>query len=155
MSEEHPYEKLISLWLKELCSPELEVSDEEVEEIRSWVAELREAASRSDSPEYIKAAFSFVGEVLSHLLEVRALKSRETVHLETLPSPPEIPAPPAGEGTGLSLVIFKTALPRFVGSDLEVYGPFRGGDLAILPREDAEVLEARGAVEVLEDEGSE
>ncbi|MBI2141776.1 DNA replication complex GINS family protein [Candidatus Woesearchaeota archaeon] len=45
------------------------------------------------------------------------------------------------------LVRFLHPVPRFVGSELEVYGPFDQEDMANLPREIAEVLIARGRAE--------
>ncbi|MBI2549904.1 DNA replication complex GINS family protein [Candidatus Woesearchaeota archaeon] len=45
------------------------------------------------------------------------------------------------------LVRFLHAVPRFVGRELEVYGPFDHEDIANLPREIAEVLIAKGRAE--------
>ncbi|MBI3037282.1 hypothetical protein HYY73_06070 [Candidatus Woesearchaeota archaeon] len=45
------------------------------------------------------------------------------------------------------LVRFLHAVPRFVGRELEVYGPFDQEDIANLPREIAEVLIAKGRAE--------
>lgn len=45
------------------------------------------------------------------------------------------------------LVRFLHAVPRFVGKELEVYGPFDQEDMANLPREIAEVLIAKGRAE--------
>lgn len=54
----------------------------------------------------------------------------------------------------LALVTFKTRVPRFVGVDMRVYGPFSEGDVALIPEENAEALRLRGAVEVIEDAGT-
>lgn len=54
----------------------------------------------------------------------------------------------------LALVTFKTQVPRFVGVDMRVYGPFSEGDLALIPEENAEALKQKGAVEVIEDAGT-
>ena len=47
----------------------------------------------------------------------------------------------------LKLVKFTHAVPRFVGSDLQVYGPFQEGDSAELPPEIADVLVNKGRAE--------
>lgn len=44
-------------------------------------------------------------------------------------------------------VKFLHAVPRFVGSELEIYGPFDQEDMANLPREIADVLIAKGRAE--------
>lgn len=54
----------------------------------------------------------------------------------------------------LALVTFKTHVPRFVGVDMKVYGPFSEGDVALIPEENAEALKMRDAVEVVEDAGA-
>jgi len=46
-----------------------------------------------------------------------------------------------------TLVVFKEAVPEFVGSDLKTYGPFQKGDIAKLPEENMKVLLERGLVE--------
>ncbi len=45
---------------------------------------------------------------------------------------------------GLKRIIFLTAVPRFVGTELETYGPFFKGQQAELPEKIAEVLIRRG-----------
>ncbi len=45
------------------------------------------------------------------------------------------------------LVRFLHAVPKFVGSELEIYGPFDQEDIANLPREIADVLIAKGRAE--------
>lgn len=57
---------------------------------------------------------------------------------------------PLNEGMKLTLVTFKTHVPRFVGVDMRVYGPFSEGDLALIPEENAEALRSKGAVEVID-----
>jgi len=46
-----------------------------------------------------------------------------------------------------TLVVFKEAVPEFVGSDMKTYGPFQKGDIAKLPEENMKVLLERGLVE--------
>lgn len=38
-------------------------------------------------------------------------------------------------------------LPKFVGTDLKVYGPFKEGDIAELPEKEAQLLVSRGIAE--------
>jgi len=47
----------------------------------------------------------------------------------------------------VTLIVFKEAVPEFVGSDLKTYGPFEKGDIAKLPEENVKVLIERGLVE--------
>ncbi len=44
------------------------------------------------------------------------------------------------------LVSFLQDFPQIVGEDLETYGPFRRGDIAVLPPGNARALESRGVV---------
>ncbi len=44
------------------------------------------------------------------------------------------------------LVAFLQDFPQIVGEDLETYGPFRKGDIAVLPPGNARALESRGVV---------
>lgn len=47
------------------------------------------------------------------------------------------------------LVCFLKDVPQFIGFDLEVYGPFKAGDLAALPPENARNLELANAVRLI------
>jgi len=47
------------------------------------------------------------------------------------------------------LVCFLKDVPQFIGSDLEVYGPFKAGDLAALPPENARSLELANVVRLI------
>ncbi|MEM1655085.1 MAG: hypothetical protein QXU12_04915 [Nitrososphaerota archaeon] len=47
------------------------------------------------------------------------------------------------------LVCFLKDTPEFIGIDLESYGPFKAGDLAALPPENARNLELAGIVRVI------
>ncbi|HLD96945.1 MAG TPA: hypothetical protein VI934_01230 [Candidatus Nanoarchaeia archaeon] len=57
------------------------------------------------------------------------------------------PKEAAQEGNATRLVRFLHPVPRFVGRELEVYGPFDQEDVANLPREIAEVLITKGRAE--------
>lgn len=45
------------------------------------------------------------------------------------------------------LLVFKDDVPEFIGSDMKNYGPFKKGDIAKLPEENAKVLIEKGLVE--------
>ncbi|MEM5869958.1 MAG: hypothetical protein QXR09_02200 [Candidatus Aenigmatarchaeota archaeon] len=47
----------------------------------------------------------------------------------------------------VSMVVFKEAVPEFVGADLKTYGPFEKGDIAKIPEENARVLIEKGLAE--------
>ena len=45
---------------------------------------------------------------------------------------------------------FCNRVPEFTGTDLDTYGPFQVGDTAKIPKDSADILIARGNVEVEE-----
>jgi DNA replication initiation complex subunit (GINS family) len=45
------------------------------------------------------------------------------------------------------MVVFKEAVPEFLGADLKTYGPFEKGDIAKLPEENAKILIEKGLAE--------
>lgn len=49
-----------------------------------------------------------------------------------------------------SQVVFKEDIEEFVGSNLRKYGPFKKGDVAILPEDNAKILLEKGIAELLE-----
>jgi DNA replication factor GINS len=49
-----------------------------------------------------------------------------------------------------SVVAFIEELPQFVGIDLSIYGPYRKGDIASIPEENARLLAEKGAAEIIE-----
>ncbi len=53
----------------------------------------------------------------------------------------------AGEKKEPSLIIFKEDVPEFIGSDMKTYGPFKKGDTASLPEDNAKVLMEKDAIE--------
>ena len=54
------------------------------------------------------------------------------------------------QNTGLKLVRFLNAVPKFVGDDLKVYGPFEEEDMANLPEKVANVLIENKRVEQIQ-----
>jgi DNA replication factor GINS len=51
------------------------------------------------------------------------------------------------KGEKEDLLVFKDSVPEFVGSDMKNYGPFKKGDIAKLPDENAKILIEKGLVE--------
>jgi DNA replication factor GINS len=47
-------------------------------------------------------------------------------------------------------VVFKEDIAEFVGSDLREYGPYKKGDVAILPEDNVKILLGKGIAEELE-----
>jgi DNA replication factor GINS len=47
-------------------------------------------------------------------------------------------------------IVFKVDMEEFVGSNLRKYGPFKKGDVVILPEDNAKILLEKGIVEELE-----
>lgn len=47
-------------------------------------------------------------------------------------------------------VVFKEGIAEFVGSDLRKYGPYKKGDVAILPEDNVKILVEKGIAEGLE-----
>ncbi|MCS7102621.1 MAG: hypothetical protein NZ992_01910, partial [Candidatus Korarchaeum sp.] len=107
--------------------------------LRDLRVELENSMKLTDL--FMKAAY---GVELSKLEE----RGREEVGEE------KPPFKPFHNAFKLTLVTFKTRVPKFVGVDMRVYGPFSEGDLAFIPEENAEALKLRGAVEVVEDAGT-
>lgn len=55
------------------------------------------------------------------------------------------------ESKSIKMIRFITAVPKFVGEDLEVYGPFEENDMANLPSEIADVLISKERAEEMKD----
>ena len=51
------------------------------------------------------------------------------------------------EEEAVNLIVFKEDVSEFIGADTKKYGPFKKGDIARLPEENANVLIERGMVE--------
>lgn len=72
---------------------------------------------------------------------VGLIKARREKILKELLEKPE-----AGEEM-VNLLVFKEAVPEFVGADMKTYGPFAKGDIAKLPEENVKVLLERALAE--------
>lgn len=49
-------------------------------------------------------------------------------------------------GSNYDIVCFQQDFPQIVGEDLKTYGPFKKGDIAVLPRANAQTLIVKGVV---------
>ena len=167
MSSSNPYQELVDALIRELTSDQLEELPEDLfQRVDEWIQALRSSASGEEAKKVVEALAGVCQELMSALEGIRRAKSgvagrpeprrvgsspsdegERTVEGESalVVEPPQLPKLPRGK----VLVTFKTPLREFVASDLRVYGPFREGDVCLLPVEDAEALEARGVVEVL------
>ncbi len=56
----------------------------------------------------------------------------------------------SGEKFTMKAVAFLQEIPQFVGIDMGYYGPFKTGDIATVPEENARVLIEKGASELVE-----
>lgn len=81
------------------------------------------------------------------------------LHSTAIPSVPPLRAETGGEPLAAEadeasrqarMIRFLHAVPKFIGKDLEIYGPFDEEDVATLPAEIAEVLIKKGRAEEIE-----
>jgi len=66
------------------------------------------------------------------------------------PRAPTLPPSPGKKETELMLLRFLKPLPAIMGVDLKSYGPFQPGELATIPRQNAETLIKRGIAKKVE-----
>ncbi|MFC1704797.1 hypothetical protein ACFLZ6_00535 [Nanoarchaeota archaeon] len=77
----------------------------------------------------------------------------EQSHPESQDSPtPEQPKQEVKEEKSTKMIRFTNAVPKFVGKELEEYGPFDQEDVANLPAEIAKVLIEKGRAEEIEEQ---
>ena len=153
------YSRLVELFIEEATSPHL--SDMEngfYEEAKKLIVRMREEAERSSDvmAEILRREADVCEELLSKIARIRALKR---IIAGTLNEAPEDERR-AIEGRKeeikvekrrrLAQVMFIKSAPSIVGEDLKVYGPFKAGDVALMPRANAEALEKKGIVEVVD-----
>jgi len=62
---------------------------------------------------------------------------------------PESPNASSQAGKDTVLVRFIHSVPKFVGKELEIYGPFESEDIANLPKQIADILVAKGRAELM------
>lgn len=105
-----------------------------------------------DTSALLEEEKSFFGEVLAVLDKHRnkvllsLLEGRELAEAQTNVQV-QSEEPPAKE---TKLVRFVRPVPKFVGKELEVYGPFEEEDMANLPVEIADVLVKKGRAQALD-----
>ena len=86
--------------------------------------------------------------VLYHLLEGMEPNIKKEAEEKQEEQPESNPAEEKQEQAKTTKMIrFKHAVPKFVGEDLEVYGPFEENDMANLPSEIADVLISKDRAE--------
>lgn len=98
---------------------------------------------------------AFRDSVLNNLLVAKSpdmsQMQQKPAFANTKEAEPQPPQPQQNESaeaaTVTKLVRFLLPVPKFVGRELEVYGPFEQEDIANLPREIAEVLITKGRAE--------
>ncbi len=163
------YSKLIDIWVEELTSPNLtDLPDQFYRMADSFIADLRKEANIQEG--ILKIMLTRQAEICEELVDeiskLRALKKFVLLMSKNLPmeSIPESERKhlrsifehrkgllrSEGGGPDLVQVIFKKSIPSIVGIDLRVYGPFRDGDVALIPRKNAVALESKGYVEVVD-----
>ena len=88
----------------------------------------------------------FRGGILLNMLDFRQpfIEEKEEKHLQLQPRRQE---ESADKGKTTKLVRFLQPVPKFLGKELEVYGPFEEEDMATLPAEIADILISRGRAE--------
>lgn len=85
--------------------------------------------------------------ILRAFIEREELSVPEVVEEELSESLQESPAEPLKRTIPSEAYIIKVDLPKILGPELKEYGPFRAGDLVIIPRELGKVLIERDAAE--------
>ncbi len=163
------YSKLVDIWIEELTSPNLvDLPDQFYAMADSFIADLRKEANIREG--ILKTILTRQAEICEELVDeiskLRAFKKfvlsiSKNLPLENIPESErrhlksivehrkELPKPEESS-PDLVQVIFKKSIPSIVGIDLRVYGPFKEGDVALIPRKNAVALEAKGYVEVVE-----
>ncbi|EMA11587.1 hypothetical protein SAMN05443574_103325 [Haloarcula vallismortis] len=119
------------------------VSEQEMNVEREWVfqkGDLQQVESTVTSPASDEIFRCRCGETFdskeaaeTHIAEIEAEKEEQEGEADT--------------GHGYERVEFLTECPEFMGTDLEVYGPFDEGDTAEVPEDNAEILVNRGNAE--------
>jgi DNA replication initiation complex subunit (GINS family) len=114
--------KIVSLSLEDPTESGSHLVDAEAELVKSLHGLLRDYEERRASPSVSAEIKSGANQ------EKREISSAETQ-----------------DASGLMLLRVLQPIPKLVGVDLDVYGPFQPEDIVSLPRENALVLIARGA----------
>jgi DNA replication initiation complex subunit (GINS family) len=81
--------------------------------------------------------------------EAKEIKAEEEPYPN--PSPKQVIEETRENKKTTKMIRFRHAVPKFVGKDLEIYGPFEENDMANLPAEIADVLISKERAEEMED----
>ena len=147
-------------------SPEREKTAKQLQNVHRLVRDIYErretkllqlaaAAARGSEPSMDtmlppeRELFEQVRDLLKHTRKeviARLLKGEEPGKLT---APPAEQAPPGPEADAL-MVQFQAHVPKFLGTALEIYGPFEPGEMANLPREIGELLVRKGRAQALQ-----
>lgn len=99
--------------------------------------------------ELVEILNKFRKGILYHLLEGMEPNIKEEAKPEEKPQEETGEEKPK-EAKLTKLIRFNHAVPKFVGKDLEVYGPFEENDMANLPSEITDVLVSKGRAEEMD-----
>jgi len=153
------YSRLVEIFIAEATSPELSrIENGFYEEAKNFIARIREEAERSNDTmaEILKKEADICDQLLSSIARIRALKKiasgkfDEATEEERNAIEGRKVEKKAERKSNLAQVMFIKPAPSIVGEDLRIYGPFRRGDVALIPRANAEALEKKGVVEVVQ-----
>jgi len=153
------YSRLVEIFIAEATSPELsKIENGFYEEAKNFIARMREEAERSNDTmaEILRREADICDQLLSSIARIRALKKiasgkfDEATEEEKNAIEGRKVERKAERRSNLAQVMFIKPAPSIVGEDLRIYGPFKRGDVALIPRANAEALEKKGVVEVVQ-----
>jgi len=153
------YSRLVEVFITEATSPELsKIENGFYEEAKNFIARMREEAERSNDTiaEILRREADICDQLLSSIARIRALKKiasgkfDEATEEERNAIEGRKVEKKAERRSNLAQVMFIKPAPSIVGEDLRIYGPFKRGDVALIPRANAEALEKKGVVEVVQ-----
>jgi len=153
------YSRLVEIFITEATSPELsKIENGFYEEAKNFIARMREEAERSNDTiaEILRREADICDQLLSSIARIRALKKiasgkfDEATEEERNAIEGRKVEKKAERRSNLAQVMFIKPAPSIVGEDLRIYGPFKRGDVALIPRANAEALEKKGVVEVVQ-----
>jgi len=153
------YSRLVEIFIAEATSPELsKIENGFYEEAKNFIARMREEAERSNDTmaEILRREADICDQLLSSIARIRALKKiasgkfDEATEEERNAIEGRKVEKKAERKSNLAQVMFIKPAPSIVGEDLRIYGPFKRGDVALIPRANAEALEKKGVVEVVQ-----
>ena len=100
--------------------------------------------------EIVKILDSFRSEIIDNIIDGKQI-SETTMEKEKTNEAADQNVENKEEAKGTKLVRFLHAVPKFVGKELEEYGPFEEEDIANLPSEIVQILINKGRVEEIKD----